>query len=106
MSRAYATAAAVYRMYNAAGDLLYIGCSPDPCGRWQEHSKFKPWGRTVTTISVEWFDSKAEALEAEKAAIQAEAPEWNIHHNAQRKRSIGVFHPQFNPADPASWVVA
>jgi len=33
----------VYRAFDAAGDLLYVGCSNNPERRWAEHRTTSPW---------------------------------------------------------------
>jgi predicted GIY-YIG superfamily endonuclease len=74
---------AVYRHYNAAGDLLYIGSSYDPAKRIGGH-RCDPrswWSREIDTIKVQWFDTIREARNAEKRAIEAEQPPYNKLHN-------------------------
>jgi predicted GIY-YIG superfamily endonuclease len=72
---------AVYRLYGADDQLLYIGCTDDPESRWVQHAGDKSWWPKVTRKAVEWRDTREEALAAEAAAIAGEAPEWNWTHN-------------------------
>lgn len=74
---------AVYRPYDAAGTLLYVGKSRNPAGRCKQHAKVKPWWPDVARVDVEWFDSGDEAEAAEIAAIRAERPRWNVQHAAR-----------------------
>lgn len=72
----------LYRLHNSAGHLLYVGISGEPPRRWVEHSDEKPWWPEVANLSLEWFDTRAEALDAEIIAICRERPKYNIQHNA------------------------
>lgn len=77
---------AVYRHFDAEGQLLYIGCSTNPGARHQTHRCTSHWALKVATISVQWFENRAAAMEAEAAAISAEAPLHNIQHHPVRPR--------------------
>lgn len=74
---------ALYRLSDASGRLLYVGVSEVPLRRWKEHSKDKPWWPRVATLTLEWFDSRTEALGAEVDAIRSERPLHNLAHNSQ-----------------------
>ena len=66
---------AVYRQYAADGTLLYVGVSANPLRRMSEHNSKS--GRKVARIEIDWFDSRVEALAAEREAIKTEAPRDN-----------------------------
>lgn len=68
---------AVYRHFDADGRLLYVGCSSDPHGRFVNHKCKSAWAFQVATISIEWFENRATALAAERAAILTEKPPFN-----------------------------
>ena len=68
---------AVYRQYAADGTLLYVGVSANPLRRMSEHNSKS--GRRPVRIDLEWFDSLAEALAAERKAIKTEAPRDNVY---------------------------
>jgi predicted GIY-YIG superfamily endonuclease len=72
---------ALYRFYNAAGELLYIGITGNLGQRWDQHNAGKPWWAEVASSTVEHFDSRTAVLAAEKAAIAAERPKYNVVHN-------------------------
>jgi predicted GIY-YIG superfamily endonuclease len=72
---------ALYRLRNADGELLYVGISSKPPQRWGQHASDKEWWPEVATLSIEWFDSRAEALAMEAKAIRIEQPRHNIQHN-------------------------
>jgi predicted GIY-YIG superfamily endonuclease len=72
---------ALYRFYDATGALLYIGITADPGSRWRKHAQDKPWWHEVANIVVERHLTRTEVLEAERLAILAEHPRYNIVHN-------------------------
>ena len=74
---------AVYRMFTAAGQLLYVGTSGNLPRRLNSHSE-KRWYPQVATITLQWFPDEAAALKAELAAIRREHPLLNV---AGKKRS-------------------
>jgi predicted GIY-YIG superfamily endonuclease len=88
----------LYRFFDAAGMLLYIGITIDPAIRWRAHSKTKPDWRLVASITLEHFDSRQEAESAEILAIQKEQPAWNIQHK------LGVNRPQARRQRPSQFV--
>lgn len=71
----------LYRFYDADDRLLYIGISTQACARLAQHAKDKEWFPSVARASFEHYDTQAEALAAEKAAIKAERPAHNIRHS-------------------------
>lgn len=73
------TRVALYRLYDAAGTLLYVGISANPEQRWKVHSwtKAKPWWPDVARKTVEWHDSPESAALAEHIAIATESPKFN-----------------------------
>jgi hypothetical protein len=76
----------LYRFYDADDRLLYIGISEKGPERWKAHRKDKPWWTDVARSTTEHYETRAEALEAERAAIIAEKPLHNVVHN--RRRSV------------------
>lgn len=72
---------ALYRFYDHAGELLYIGISRRPATRWAEHSTDKPWWSEVQRIAIQAFPDRKSALRAERAAIKSEKPRYNLIHN-------------------------
>lgn len=74
---------ALYRLYDDAGQLLYIGIATDPekrikAHRWQEGKK---WARDIVRHTQEWFDVRVEAEAAEVTAIRSELPIHNRRHH-------------------------
>lgn len=70
----------LYRFYNSAEDLLYIGITMDPPSRFRQHRDVKAWWTEVTNVRFEHFPSRAAVLAAECAAIEAEQPLFNVAH--------------------------
>jgi len=68
---------ALYRLYGAHDRLLYVGITNNPTVRWASHSATQPWWHLVVRKDVEWFDSRSEALIAEKKAVTAEGPVYD-----------------------------
>jgi predicted GIY-YIG superfamily endonuclease len=68
---------AVYRMFGAAGELLYIGCSADLGSRFGQHRSVRDWYPQISRITLEWYPGWLEGARAEAAAILAENPRYN-----------------------------
>ena len=68
----------VYRAYNAAGRLLYVGIAEDVWQRMQQHQT-SPWVDDLAALDVEHYSTRAEARAAEREAIATEWPLWNVH---------------------------
>lgn len=75
-----ATPTTLYRLRTGDGSLLYIGIAGNPGRRFDQHAGTKPWWGRVATIDLEHHPSRAAAIEAERAAIAAERPLFNIQH--------------------------
>lgn len=75
------TTHALYRFYDAAGDLLYVGITLNPDERWKKHRK-KPWWHTVASIRLETYLDRESVLAAEREAIITEHPVHNVVHNS------------------------
>lgn len=105
----------VYRVFDAQGRLLYIGCTHDVNGRMAVH---RAWGSPNPASqaiflhgerveSVE-FPDFATARQAERDAITAEAPYFNREHNPKRWARVGgewtavggEYAPVRPPANP------
>lgn len=67
----------LYRLYDKADCLLYIGTSADAQTRWEQHAREKLWWSSVARAAVEWHPDRTTAMAAERAAIKAEAPLHN-----------------------------
>ena len=67
----------LYRLFDAAGSLLYVGITWTPRERWRKHRRRSPWWPLVAAAVVECYPSENAALRRELAAIKAEAPRCN-----------------------------
>lgn len=68
---------AVYRLYDEADALLYVGASRDPDYRFKNHAGISPWWPLVRRTAVEWHATRPDAETAEDAAIDDEHPRYN-----------------------------
>lgn len=84
---------ALYRIYGEADVLLYIGITNCIPVRWNGHQAVQPWWDEIRSLAIDWRESRQEAAEAERAAIQAEQPKYNVTYlkpsliSRERKRS-------------------
>lgn len=89
---------ALYRHYDSAGRLLYIGISLSAAARLAQHVQGSEWARDIASMTVEQWPTRAAAAEAERAAIQAERPMWNRAHNGTKKPA-----KRYQRASAAHW---
>ena len=68
---------AVYRLYDDADRLLYVGAGKAPQDRFRYHAKYKRWWPEVARMEVHWHEDRDTALRAEAEAITAEGPLYN-----------------------------
>lgn len=94
---AYICRTAVYRLYDATDQLLYVGIGPDPEARWYVHAREKPWWPDVARKSVVWHDSRSAALAEETQSIETEGPRHNIR---------GGQVPHYEPTAPGVHIPA
>jgi hypothetical protein len=73
----------VYRFYNDAGHLLYVGITDNWPARFHEHAKKSAWYKEARRIDLKPFDSREDALAEELSAIHNEDPLWNINGSAK-----------------------
>lgn len=85
----------VYRIFDAADRLIYVGCAEDVFARIKHHRAMYNTTRDAWLIhrgyhrheSVE-YPTRPQARAAERAAIRDEAPWLNRHHNPKRWKRI------------------
>ncbi len=92
---------AVYRRFDAAGQLLYIGCSCNPKSRWKAHTR-KPWWDDVAQCVVEWHETLERADAAERIAIKRELPKYNVLHTPLFAKLCSEV-PDLSADDAATW---
>lgn len=67
----------LYRAYDAADQLLYVGISDVEFFRLAQHGASAPWAVYATTITLERYPARSLAEAAERDAIATEDPVWN-----------------------------
>ena len=85
----------LYRHFNSAGELLYVGISTNAYNRYKQHRQEKNWVNQVTSITLERFNRREFAIEAEKIAIEKENPKYNVIHKTVRyknREKVKVLH--------------
>ena len=82
----------LYRFFGTADELLYAGITCSTPRRIREHSQKKAWWSEVRRATFEHFDSRDEALEAERLAIRTERPVYNKAHNSKGRNEPEVTH--------------
>lgn len=103
---------ALYRLYDIQGVLLYVGVSDELKTRFKAHAASKTWWPSVHSRRIEWFDDRAVAEDAERAAINDEHPLWNNRDSpwqpvvvAGGKHAVAPKRANL-PATPASRLLA
>ncbi len=69
---------ALYRHFDAAGALLYVGISLDTIRRTQQHQQGARWYDQIARIEISWHGTREDALYFEAEAILDEVPTFNI----------------------------
>ncbi|MFJ5038009.1 type II toxin-antitoxin system prevent-host-death family antitoxin [Streptomyces parvulus] len=77
---------ALYRLYDGAETLLYVGISYQPEARFEQHRQDKPWWPQVARRELQWFADRPSAAQAEVDAIRDEDPEHNGTFSSRRDR--------------------
>ena len=72
----------LYRLFNSAGELLYVGISQHVFQRLEQHAIGRKWSKDVARVEMTHYDDRAKARSAETAAIQSEKPRYNITDNS------------------------
>lgn len=70
---------AVYRLFDSADRLLYVGMGRNPMGRWASHADQHAWWPEVVRFTVDWFPTRGEASAEERRALKEEATVHNVH---------------------------
>jgi predicted GIY-YIG superfamily endonuclease len=68
----------LYRHFDKDGTLLYVGVSLSHFARLQQHKSASMWFDKIANVTIEQFETRAEALRAETKAIINEKPLHNI----------------------------
>lgn len=68
----------LYRHFDADRKLLYLGISLSTFARLSQHKDHSPWFEQIKTVEIEHFETREEAMAAERKAIKTENPKFNI----------------------------
>lgn len=89
---------ALYRLFDTARQLLYVGITSNPQARWAQHAAEKPWWPDVAWHTLEWLPSREAALAAEAAAIVADGPLHNVAGTPRQREATTAFHGEHHEA--------
>ena len=92
---------ALYRIRGEGNELIYIGITaPGIPFRWNGHQAVQPWWDEVRSLTVEWYETRVEAEAAERAAILAEQPKYNVTYlKPSRRQGRQGARPEVTPVD-------
>ncbi len=68
----------LYRHFDEAGTLLYVGISLNALARLAQHRSVSPWFVKIANMTIERFETRREVEEAERKAIRDEKPLHNV----------------------------
>lgn len=68
----------LYRHFDKDGKLLYVGVSLSTMKRLSQHKKASHWFNEITSVTIQKYKSRQEALDAERSAIVEENPIHNL----------------------------
>lgn len=75
----------VYRAFACDNTLLYVGCTGSGIiERLGGHRSGSDWFNDIATVTVEHFESRRAALDAERVAIATEHPQHNVALSSYR----------------------
>jgi predicted GIY-YIG superfamily endonuclease len=74
---------AVYRIYSAADNLLYVGQTNSIINRMREHGQNSGWYCMASYVEWEEFPTRAKASREESRLISALAPPYNVMLTSQ-----------------------
>lgn len=95
---------ALYRFYDSADCLLYVGISLGPATRFRAHAS-RDWWPGVAKSTLEWWPDLESAKAAEKLAIETERPTHNRAltvppgNHAQRCTTIASLRNEMDEAE-------
>jgi hypothetical protein len=72
---------ALYRYFDADGNLLYVGISLSAVARAVQHKAASEWYSKAVRMDIQRFESRDQLRFAEVAAIRKERPKFNSRHN-------------------------
>jgi predicted GIY-YIG superfamily endonuclease len=92
----------LYRHYAADGTLLYVGMANSALRRLDGHRAKSSWLNDIVRVEIEWFETRADAHAAERAAVNTESPKHNriryVPKPPKAERVLGDKHDPNNAA--------
>ena len=76
----------LYRHFDKEGNLLYVGISLSFTKRLKQHSDNSHWFDLITNVTIENFQNRSDALEAERVSIQKENPLFNLRRPTPKEQ--------------------
>ena len=74
----------LYRHYDANNNLLYVGISLNAVYRLSQHKNGSAWYSEISKVEIEKFETREDAIKAERKAIKEESPKHNIRHKGYK----------------------
>lgn len=84
----------VYRVFDAVGQLIYIGCTNDLFRRLAQQEELAWWAPQAVKVKASVHANYEAGLAAERKAIQTEHPRWNVGARKWR-RNKDWTHQQY-----------
>jgi hypothetical protein len=81
----------VYRHFNRAGRVIYIGCTVAPRTRLEAHQAKAWWWPQVAKTTHVVFPNREYGFYMEAKAIAEENPRWNIRHRDRSAMTLDDF---------------
>lgn len=85
----HAKPTALYRLFDAADQLLYVGIAFVPETRWRRHAKTE-WGPLIARREAEWFPDRRSARAVELHLIRTLQPPHNIAETPRKRWKAGM----------------
>lgn len=84
----------VYRVYDDADRLIYVGCTNNLFRRLAQQEEMAWWAPQGAKVRAKVYPTQTEGLAAERKAIQTEHPRWNVGARKWR-RNRDWTHEQY-----------
>ena len=68
----------LYRFHDDHGRILYVGVTSRQAERWTTHRRESQWWPQIAYVTCQRFSHEHHALSAERVAIKAERPRYNV----------------------------
>lgn len=84
----------LYRFFDDAGAVIYVGITHDPATRMRAHYGKQPWAGEIARSELAWHPNKAAAQCAERAAVEQFNPRYNVVHTDEHRIRSVAHMPQ------------